>query len=357
MTEHLRTLTGYPRTLAGHLRTLWHVLTSLKLTLVCLSLLMVLVVACTLAQVELGTQGAVNAYIRSFVVWWQPSFLAESQRWLPVFPGGATVGLALTVNLIAAQGRRLELSWRKSGLWLVHAGLILLVAGEFVTALFQVDMQMAIEEGQTLNYLESTRELELAVIDVTDSASDAAFGVPESLLARLGQTQALAIALVIEAVQQYLGQTRCVDEHLPGGALQLAQGWRVGRARRNQRRLAADALIAIVAPELLDQIFSNAHVFGRTEGRDRDDAQVARALHAEVQGFQAGVEPRIGHFLGRNAQALAQVRATGVDDHRWLPCRVVRPGVDEIAHHPCSWAQLDQQAQEPARGDVGQQRI
>ena len=30
---------------------------------------MVLVVACTLAQVDLGTFGAVNAYIRSFLVW------------------------------------------------------------------------------------------------------------------------------------------------------------------------------------------------------------------------------------------------------------------------------------------------
>ena len=44
-------------------------LTSLKFTIVCLILLMVLVVACTLAQVDLGTFGAVNAYIRSFLVW------------------------------------------------------------------------------------------------------------------------------------------------------------------------------------------------------------------------------------------------------------------------------------------------
>ncbi len=44
-------------------------LTSLKFTIVCLILLMVLVVACTLAQVDLGTFGAVNAYIRSLLVW------------------------------------------------------------------------------------------------------------------------------------------------------------------------------------------------------------------------------------------------------------------------------------------------
>src|SRR5204863_2440129 len=92
---------------------LWDALTSLKLTLLCLALLMVLVVACTLAQVELGTFGAVNAYIRSFFVWWQVPGVAAK---FPVFPGGGLVGLVLTLNLVAAQAKRLELSWRKAGL-------------------------------------------------------------------------------------------------------------------------------------------------------------------------------------------------------------------------------------------------
>ena len=87
------------------------------------------------------------------------------------------------VNLVAAQLRRLELSWRKAGLWVVHAGLILLFVGEFVTGAFQVETQLAIEEGQTRDYLESPREMELAIADVTDSRHDDVYGVPESLLA------------------------------------------------------------------------------------------------------------------------------------------------------------------------------
>ena len=128
--------------------------TSLKLTIVCLSLLMLLVVACTLAQVQLGTIGAVNLYMRSFVVWWQVPGTGWS---LAIFPGGATVGLVLMVNLVAAQLRRLELSWKKAGIWIVHAGLILLFVGEFVTGVFQVETQLAIEEGQTVNYVEHPR--------------------------------------------------------------------------------------------------------------------------------------------------------------------------------------------------------
>jgi hypothetical protein len=159
---------------------LWDLLTSLKLTIVCLTLLMLLVVACTLAQVQLGTVAAVNLYMRSFLVWWQVPGTSWS---LAIFPGGASVGLVLMVNLAAAQGQRLERSWKKAGIWIVHGGLILLFVGEFVTGVFQVETQLAIEEGQTVNYVENTRQQELAVTDVTDPAWDEVHAVPEGLLA------------------------------------------------------------------------------------------------------------------------------------------------------------------------------
>jgi hypothetical protein len=158
----------------------WDALTSLKLTLTCLAALMVLVVACTLAQVNLGTFGAVDAYIRSFFVWMPVPGTGWS---VVVFPGGALVGLVLGANLVAAQAKRLELSWKKAGLWIVHAGLILLFVGEFATAALQVESRLAIEEGQTLNWVERQRGLELAIVDVTDPAHDDVYGVPESRLA------------------------------------------------------------------------------------------------------------------------------------------------------------------------------
>ncbi len=167
-------------------RKLWELVISLKLTIVCLSLLMLLVVACTLAQVQLGTMGAVNLYMRSFLVWWQVPGTGWS---LAIFPGGATVGLVLMVNLAAAQAHRLERSWRKAGIWIVHAGLILLFVGEFVTGAFQVETQLAIEEGQTVNHVEHPREQELAVIDVTDPAWDVVHSIPEGLLADGGVIQ------------------------------------------------------------------------------------------------------------------------------------------------------------------------
>ena len=159
----------------------WDLASSLKLTIVCLAALMVLVVGCTLAQVSLGTWGAVEIYMRRWFVWYD---LPRSHLSVPVFPGGALVGAVLMVNIAAAQIRRLELSWKKAGLWIVHAGLILLFIGEFITGVYQVDTRLVFEEGQTTNFVESSREHELALIDVTDPAKDEVYGVPDKLMRR-----------------------------------------------------------------------------------------------------------------------------------------------------------------------------
>jgi hypothetical protein len=161
------------------LRRVVKALSSLRLTLVCLALLMVLVVACTLLQVPLGTYIAVQRTIRTFLVWWTPE--GSSLR-IPVFPGGGLVGAVLLANLLFAQFLKLELSRRKAGLWLAHLGLALLFVGEFSTALFQVESQMPIEVGATRGYSEDTRQMELAVVDATDPNEDVVTTIPESRL-------------------------------------------------------------------------------------------------------------------------------------------------------------------------------
>jgi hypothetical protein len=194
----------------------WRVLTSLKLTIVCLSGLMVLVVACTLAQVNLGTWGAVDLYMRSWVVWWD-----AGNGWsIAVFPGGALLGLVLAANLIAAQLSRLELSWKKAGIWIVHAGLILLVAGEFVTAAYQIDSRLTIEEGQTVNFVEDARGLELAIVDVTDPAHDDVYSVPEPLL-EPGETVAIPGTPLSLRVKRFLRNAELANRG-PGDAPTIA---------------------------------------------------------------------------------------------------------------------------------------
>ena len=160
----------------------WAFFKSFQLTIVLLALLMGLIVACTLAQVEMGTQGAVNAYMRSFIVWHQFSFLTFQ---VPTFPGGALVGLLLTINLIA-KTMDIKLIWPRAGMWLIHVGLVVLFAGEFVAGMMQVDTNMSIEVGQTVNFVQSYKNAELALIDVTDPTWDEVYSVPDTQLARGG---------------------------------------------------------------------------------------------------------------------------------------------------------------------------
>jgi len=154
-------------------------LTSMRLTLACLVLLMVLVLICTLAQVPLGTHLAVERTIRTLFIRWTPQGSSLS---IPVFPGGGLVGSVLLVNLLFAQFLRLERSRRKTGLWLAHLGLALLFVGEFASSLCQVESRMPIEIGQTRDFSEDTRAMELAAIDSADSALDTVTSIAQSSL-------------------------------------------------------------------------------------------------------------------------------------------------------------------------------
>jgi len=160
----------------------WAFFKSFQLIIVLMALLMALVVLCTLAQVEMGTAGAVNAYMRSFIVW--HSFEALPFK-VPVFPGGALVGLLLTISLIA-RTLNIPRTWTKAGMILVHTGLVFLFAGEFVAGMMQVDTQMSIEVGQTVNYVQSYRKMELALIDITNPTWDEVYSIPESRLVKGG---------------------------------------------------------------------------------------------------------------------------------------------------------------------------
>ena len=153
--------------------------TSLKLTIVCLAAAMALIFAGTLAQVHLGIHEAQQRYFQSWLVWWP----AEGRGFrMPISPGGHLIGAVLLVNLIAAHAKRFRWTWRKLGIHLTHAGLIIMLAGGLFTDLFAVESHMRLERGDTRNYSEDQRHMELAVIDTTDKDLDQVTAIPESVL-------------------------------------------------------------------------------------------------------------------------------------------------------------------------------
>lgn len=153
--------------------------TSLKLTIVCLAAGMVLIFAGTLAQVHVGIHEAQQRYFQSFLVWWPPEGRGIK---FPIFPGGHLIGAVLLVNLIAAHAKRFRWTWRKLGIHLTHAGLIIMLAGGLFTDLFAVESHMRLANGETKNYSEDTGHDELAVIDLTNPEFDQVTAIPESFL-------------------------------------------------------------------------------------------------------------------------------------------------------------------------------
>lgn len=161
------------------LNKLLNVLTSLRLTVVLLGLALVLVFIGTIAQVRLGLYIVQEHYFSSFFIWWGPQ---GSNFKMPVFPGGFLIGGLLLINLIAAHIKRFELSRKKLGIFTIHAGLILLLVGQLLTQLYQVESYMTIEEGAHKNYSEG-RSSELAIIDTTDK-ENLVVAIPQKFLAK-----------------------------------------------------------------------------------------------------------------------------------------------------------------------------
>jgi len=152
-------------------------LASLDFTLACLGGLMLLVVLCTLAQVEIGTFNAIDVYFRRFFL-----YKAVAGVRVPVFPAGGAIGMLLFVNLSAALAFRMQWTKKKSGILLVHLGLILFVVGEFATGMLAEETQMPIEEGQSLNWTQAPRGDELVVVDISDPAFETVYSIRDSAL-------------------------------------------------------------------------------------------------------------------------------------------------------------------------------
>jgi len=167
---------------------------SLRLTVVLFSLGLVLVLFGTLGMMRDSIDGTVTRYFRSWFVLidlhaitdFGKVFLnfskdAELPGKIP-FPGGYTIGWLMFINLLAAHAIRFKLTWKRSGIFLLHAGVIVLLAGEFFTGQYAVETRMMIEEGQSARYVHSLDKVELAFVDPSSAERDEVVVVPGALI-------------------------------------------------------------------------------------------------------------------------------------------------------------------------------
>jgi len=161
-------------------------LASLRLTVALFAMAMVLIFAGTLAQATQGVWTVVDSYFRSPLAWIDVQlFVPRSLVTIPgafPFPGGLAIAGLMMFNLLAAHAIRFKMTRRRTGILLLHAGVIVLLTGEFVTAYFADEGLMHIDEGSSSSYVEDIREAELAFIDSSAPGVDNVVAVPESML-------------------------------------------------------------------------------------------------------------------------------------------------------------------------------
>jgi hypothetical protein len=162
---------------------------SLRLTVILFALALVLVFYGTWAQKELGTWTAVNSYFRSMIAYIPLKvllFYTVDEARLPAitipYPGGWLLGGLLLANVVAAHIVRFKLNWRRSGVLILHAGLILMMLGELITGLYAIEGHMSIRIGESSNFVEHNDRPELAFVKKVDNEKEEVVALPARVM-------------------------------------------------------------------------------------------------------------------------------------------------------------------------------
>jgi hypothetical protein len=228
-------VTPPPKARAGFL---WYVkkffkaLASLRLTVFLFVLSMFLVFCGTLAMMDQGLFTVLSRYFRSGIAWIPLQlFVRFGQVFFGIspnaqvagsfpFPGGWLIGAALLVNLVAAHVVRFRFTLKRSGILLIHSGIIVLMLGELVTGLFSVESNMTIPVGGSSNYIENFESVELAFVSSANDKEDKVVVVPENQL-HTGNTIQNDLLPVDIVVERYL-ENSSLPKEIPADAENLA---------------------------------------------------------------------------------------------------------------------------------------
>ena len=154
------------------MKNFYRIFGSIKFTVFLLFLLFFLILFATFAQVDLGIFEANKKYFTSWIVWFYTPFFP-----IPIYLGGFTIGLLLVINLITSHVTNFRFKKNYLGIFFIHFGLVLMIIGSALTSWLGNEMQIAIKENESKQYLDFPTNYELVLIDVSGLDSDVVFSL------------------------------------------------------------------------------------------------------------------------------------------------------------------------------------
>jgi hypothetical protein len=198
----------------GPVRQVLLAVASLRVTVVLFVLALLLVFFSTMAMMDMGLENVLHNFFRNWGFAWIPLeifvrfgqvFLGFPHSWhlagsFPFFSGW-WIGAALMTNLLAAHFTRFRLTWKRSGVLVLHTGILVLMVSEFITGKFSVESRMIIPTGGSSNYTILADSRELAFINHSDPKVDDVVSISGPMLEKGGLIQDPRLPVDVQVVE------------------------------------------------------------------------------------------------------------------------------------------------------------
>ena len=159
--------------------------------------LMILTFFGTIAQKDLGLYLVQLDYFSSWIKWF---------GYLPT-PSAKLTMLLMTINLSCYFFKPNIWTIKKIGITITHSGVMLLLFGSGLTALFSLEGNMIIKEGERSNYFENFYIKEFAIVNTTNKEYDKYVIFDENNLFKKNYLNHASLPFEIEIIDYYINCT------------------------------------------------------------------------------------------------------------------------------------------------------
>jgi hypothetical protein len=183
---------------------IYRLFTSFKVATIVFVLLTLITLLGTLYQVEHGLHAAKEQYFYSWII-------VEKVGTIPLLiPGGMLLMWILFINMTLGALVKVRKRWKGLGLLVSHFGMLMLLAGAFITHKASSDGYMALYPGMKSNRVESYRDWQLEIMPLDDQGkAEKAWILPSDELQsirsdeqRKYETEDLPFGIVINGFSQ-----------------------------------------------------------------------------------------------------------------------------------------------------------